>query len=86
MTMNRLPLVVAITGTVFGTSTALAAGPAHSVSAKRQFVSQVISCMRKRMANDKYVSYNQAAKICKDEVTKQLDGSNAGPLVAADSK
>jgi hypothetical protein len=86
MTMNRLPLVVAITGTVLGTSTGLAADPAHSFYAKRQFVSQVVSCMRKRMASDKYISYNQAAKTCKDEVTKQLDGTNAGPLVAADSK
>jgi hypothetical protein len=84
--MNRLPLVVAITGSVLGTSTAVAADPAHSFSAKRQFASQVVSCMRKRMASDKYISYNQAVKICKDEVTKQLDGSNAGPLVAADSK
>jgi hypothetical protein len=42
--------------------------------------------MRKRMANDKYVSYNQAAKLCKDEVTKQLDASDTGPLVAADTK
>jgi hypothetical protein len=86
MTMNRLPLVVAITGSVLGTSTVLAADPAHSFSAKRQFASQVVSCMRKRMASDKYISYNQAAKICKDEVTKQLDGADAGPLVAADSK
>ena len=84
--MNRLPLVVAITGAVLGTSSALAADPAHSISAKRQFASQVITCMRKRMASDKYVSYNQAAKICKDEVTKHLDGSDAGPLVAADTK
>jgi hypothetical protein len=84
--MNRLLLVVAIAGTVIGTSTALAADPGHSFSAKRQFASQVVSCMRKRMASDKYISYNQAAKICKDEVAKQLDGSDAGPLVAADSK
>jgi hypothetical protein len=86
MTMNRLALVVAIAGTVLGTSTALAADPAHSISAKRQFASQVITCMRKRMASDKYVSYNQAAKTCKEEVTKHLDGSDVGPLVAADTK
>jgi hypothetical protein len=86
MTMNRLTLVVAVAGTVWGAPTAFAADPLHSFSAKRQFASQVISCMRKRMASDKYVSYNQAAKICKDEVTKQLEGGDAGPLVAADTK
>jgi hypothetical protein len=84
--MNRLPLVVAIAGSVLGSSSALAADPAHSFAAKRQFASQVISCMRKRMATDKYISYNQAAKLCKDEVSHQLDGSVAGPLVAADTK
>lgn len=91
--MNRLPVVMAITGTVLGGSsmlggsTALAADPAHSSwSAKRQFASQVINCMRRRMASDKYISYNQAAKICKDEVRRQTEGASAGPLVAADTK
>lgn len=84
--MNRLTAVVAIAGTVLGTSTALAAYPPRSISAKRQFASQVVSCMKKRMASDKYISYNKAAKICKDEVTKLLDGTDGGPLVAADSK
>lgn len=107
--MNRLPVMMVITGTVFSgstilgrsmmlgaltvvagssvlaSSTALAADPAHSSwSAKRQFASQVINCMRQRMSNDKYISYNQAAKICKDEVRKQ--STDAGPLVAADTK
>jgi hypothetical protein len=88
--MNRLPVGIAIAAgllgglTAIGSSTALA--PHTSWSAKRQFASQVINCMRKRMANDKYISYNQAAKICKDEVSKQTDGADAGPLVAADSK
>jgi hypothetical protein len=73
--------------TVLGSSTALAADPAHSSwSAKRLFVSQVINCMRKRMADDKHISYNQAAKVCKDEVSKQTEGADAGPLVAADTK
>jgi hypothetical protein len=86
--MNRLPVVIAIAASVLGSSMALASSdPAHSSwSAKRQFASQVINCMRKRMANDKYISYNQAAKICKEEVTRQADGTDAGPLVAADTK
>lgn len=89
--MNRLPTaivpaVIAIAGSVLGFSTSVAADPGHSFAAKRQFASQVIGCMRKRMAGDKYISYNQAAKMCKDEVTKQNDGADAGPLVAVDTK
>jgi hypothetical protein len=84
--MNRLTLVVAIAGSVLGGPSVLAAAPGHSFSAKRQFASQVVNCMRKRMASDHYISYNQAARICKDEVTKHLDGADAGPLVAADAK
>jgi hypothetical protein len=84
--MNRLPAVIAIAGSVLGVSSALATDPPHSLSAKRQFVSQVIGCMRKRMAADQHISYNQAVKACKDEVTKQNDGSDAGPIVAAETK
>ena len=85
--MNRLPVVIAVAGSVLGSGLALASDPGHpSWSAKRQLVSQVINCMRKRMANDKYISYNQAAKICKEEVTRQADGTDTGPLVAADTK
>jgi hypothetical protein len=84
--MNRLPIVLAIAGGVLGSSAVLGADPAHSLSSKRQFASQVIGCMRKRMTTDKHISYNQAAKLCKDEVTHQLDGSDTGPLVAADTK
>jgi hypothetical protein len=89
--MNRLPAVIvpaviAIAGSVLGFSTSPAAGPGHSFAAKRQFATQVIDCMRKRMAADKYVSYNQAARTCKDQVTKQNGGADAGPLVAADTK
>jgi hypothetical protein len=88
--MNRLPIVIAIAGSMLGGLTAIGSSTAlashTSWSAKRQFASQVINCMRKRMADDKHISYNQAAKICKDEVSKQTEGADAGPLVAADSK
>ena len=64
----------------------IAAESGHSLYARRQFFTEVVACMRKRMAVDKAISYNQAAKVCKEEVTRQGDGSNAGPLVAADTK
>jgi len=86
------PVVIVLGGSLLGLSlgstipAAFAADASHSLAAKRQYASQVIGCMRKRMANDKYISYNQAVKICKDEVSKQLDSSDTGPLVAADTK
>jgi hypothetical protein len=84
--MKRLPVVMTIAGSLLASSVTLAADPLHSFSAKRQFAVQVIGCMRKRMSNDKYISYNQAAKDCKQEVTRQADVTPTGPLVAADTK
>jgi hypothetical protein len=55
------------------------------IATKRQMVSQVIDCMKKRMGSDRLISYNEAAKRCKDEVTHRLDAASTGPLVAADS-
>ncbi len=89
--MNRLPAVIAIAGGVMASSAmtgspALGADSTHSLSSKRQFVGQVINCMRKRMAVDKSISYNQAAKLCKVEVAQHEIGPAAGTLVAADTK
>ncbi len=85
--MNRLPAVIAIAGGVMATSVmtglpAFGADSTHTLPSKRQFVSQVINCMRKRMAVDKNISYNQAAKFCKDEVTRLAAGPDSGTLVA----
>lgn len=90
------PVVITLAGSLLGAALGFAASAAqaadspHSFAAKRQFASQVIGCMRKRMAEDKFISYNRAAKACKDEVTrdaaaKPVDASAAGPLVAADT-
>lgn len=83
----RLPVMMTIAGSVLASSMSLAADPSHSFAAKRQYATQVIGCMRKRMSNDKYISYNQAAKDCKDWVAEQNQAPvPAGPLVAADTK
>jgi hypothetical protein len=42
--------------------------------------------MKKRMAADRYISYNEAARACKEQVNRQFDAANSGPLVAADVK
>lgn len=51
---------------------------------KREAALQIVACMKKRMASNRLVSYNQAAKDCKERV---LNGAGREtPLVAADAK
>jgi hypothetical protein len=81
--MNRLPVAIAIAGGMLASSTTLAANGPHSFAAKRQAAIQIVSCMKKRMAADRHLSYNEAGRACRDEVFKQYDGSaDSGPLVA----
>jgi hypothetical protein len=84
--MNRLPATIVIAGGLLANSMVYAADRPHSFAAKRQFASQVIGCMKKRMAADRYISYNEAAKVCKEQVNRQFDSPDQGPLVAADVK
>ena len=41
--------------------------------------------MKKRMSTNKAISYNEAAKACKDQLNKQSDNSISGTLVASDA-
>jgi len=41
--------------------------PAH---ARREVAQQVVTCMKRRMAADRYLSYNQAARDCRAAVLK----------------
>ena len=84
--MQRLPLFLAIAGAVAATSPAFASDwKAQPLAVKKQMVSQVVSCMKKRMSNDRLVSYNQASKECRETVEGQLEKSTSGPLVASDA-
>ena len=82
--MKRLSVVIATTCALLAGVQALGADwKAQSFSARRQTVVQVIDCMKKRMAGDRLISYNEAARFCRDQVNKQLAGPTSGPLVAA---
>jgi len=84
--VQRLPLFLAIAGAVAATSPAFASDwKAQPLAVKKQMVSQVVSCMKKRMSNDRLVSYNQASKECRETVEGQLEKSTSGPLVAVDT-
>jgi hypothetical protein len=84
--VKRLILILATTGAVAAAATAFASDwNAKPLAVKRQMVTQVISCMKKRMSSDRLISYNQAAKFCRETVEGQLEKSTSGPLVAADT-
>jgi hypothetical protein len=56
----------------------------QSTVSKRQTIVQVANCMRKRMSADKDISYNAAAKVCKNQVNNQSNNS-ASATLASDS-
>jgi hypothetical protein len=87
--INRLPAAVVIAGSVLANSMVCLAGQPHDYSVRRQFVVEVWSCMKKRMADDRSISYNHAFKACKAQVAgqqagSQQAGSQPAPLVAAE--
>jgi hypothetical protein len=83
--MQRLPLILATAGVIVAAASPGFASDWKSqpLAVKRQMVSQVISCMKKRMSGDRLISYNQASKECRETVEGQLEKSTTGPLVAA---
>jgi hypothetical protein len=84
--MKHLTLILTVAGTVAATSQVFASDwKAQPLAVKRQMLSQVISCMKKRMTTDRQISYNQASKECRETVEGQLEKSTAGPLVASDT-
>jgi hypothetical protein len=88
--VKRLALILATIGTLVAASPAFASdGNGKPLAVKRQMLSQMISCMKKRMSSDRLISYNQASKLCRETVREtvegQLEKSTSGPLVAADT-
>ncbi len=66
--MYRVLTVIAMTGMIFVAAHALAGNSRSQAAMNRR---QVAECMSKRMSADKAISYNQAAKVCKDQAKKQ---------------
>jgi hypothetical protein len=85
--MNRVPVVIMMLGALLaGTRVSAVDWKNQSSATKRQAVAMVVDCMRKRMSRDRSISYNEAARVCKQEVARQFDGAPSGALVAADTK
>lgn len=84
--MDRVLAVIAMTGAVFWGAQALAVDSIRQPTmSKRQMIVQIVGCMKKRMSTNKTISYNEAAKACKDQINKQSNNSISGTLVASDA-
>lgn len=85
--MVRVWLMIA-TGVVMLVDAQAIAGDAtshQSTLSKRQMIVQVVNCMRKRMSVDKVISYNAAAKLCKNQVNDPSNNSVSLAVVATDA-
>lgn len=81
--MKRPILILAGVTALLATSHAFASDwKGQPLAVKRQIVAQMLTCMKKRMYGDRQISYNEASKLCRDEVQGRLDKATAGPLVA----
>ena len=72
--MKRLTLILATVSAVLAASHVLASDrKGQPPAAKHQIVVQMIACMKKRMNSDRLISYNQASKVCREQVRAQLE-------------
>jgi hypothetical protein len=85
--MNRIMMVIALSGAiVIGTRALAADSTGQPAMSKRQLLAQVVECMKKRMSANKNSSYNEAMKACKEQINKESDNLSSGALVASDSQ
>lgn len=87
--MNRLPTVIT---TVIATMAAMCVASwaiatdsdNQSKLSKRQMITQIAGCMKRRMAADKDSSYREAMKICKNQINQGGDNLPSGAVLASD--
>jgi hypothetical protein len=81
--LNRMVMVIAVAGLLLlAAQASSAADTGQPALSRRQMLTQIIGCMKKRMSASRTISYNEAAKACKEQ-PRQSD--SPGPLVAADT-
>jgi hypothetical protein len=84
--MNRVVTVIALSGVICLGPRAFAVDSiSPSTMSKRQMLTQIVDCMKKRMSANKNSSYNEAMKACKDQIKKETDTLPSGTLVASDA-
>jgi hypothetical protein len=70
--------MLAMTSVTFSGPRALADSVRQPTMTRHQLIVKTIDCMRKRMSIDRAVSYNEAAKTCRDQMSKQSAISTPG--------
>jgi hypothetical protein len=70
--------MLAMTALALSGAQALAGSVAQPSMTRHQMNVKTVGCMRKRMSIDRLVSYNEAAKACRDQIAKQNDNSPPG--------
>jgi hypothetical protein len=82
--LNRLVTIIAFTGVMFaGTRAHGDESAGQSRMNRRHGIAQVVVCMKKRMSNDRGTSYNEAKKMCTEQIAKLGDNASSGALVAS---
>ena len=85
--MKRLVTIIALTGVIFVDTSAHAVdSTSQSTMSKRQMIVRMVDCMKKRMSADKSRPYNEAMRVCKDQIDKESDALPSGALVASDTQ
>ncbi len=83
--MNHVLTVIAMIGLLIGARALAVDSIAQPAMSKRQLIAQMVGCMRKQMSADHTISYNEAMKMCKDQMNTQSDNSAPRTLVASDA-
>lgn len=83
--MNRASAIGTIALLMCAETQSLAADSvAQPTMTKRQVILKTVTCMRQRMSADKTISYNAAAKACKDQINRQSGHLASDTLVTSD--
>lgn len=84
--MTRVPTMIALVSLVLA---AMQASVGNSIvrppMTRHQVNAQITACMKKRMYADKAASYSEAARECKNRITRKIDAAVSGALVASDT-
>jgi hypothetical protein len=83
--MNHVLTAIAMTGLLIGAQALAVDSTDQPTMSKRQLIAQMVGCMRKQMSANNTISYNEAMKACKDQISKQTDNSASRTLVASDT-
>jgi hypothetical protein len=84
--MNHVFTAIAMTGLLIGAQALAVDSTGQPTMSKRQLIAQMVGCMRKQMSANNTISYNEAMKACKDQISKQTDNSASRTLVASDTQ